>query len=1143
VREDWASSTFSIRLFGPFEARVGGQPLPAFRFSKSRSILALLLLRHGIEVERDWLAGLLWPDGALHRGRHSLRNCLSDLRQALGPEAVRLLSPTSRTLSLDLTGATVDVLAFDAALARGDPGSLESAAALYRGPLLEGCVEEWAFHERQIREQAYLSALERLAGLAQGRGDLTEVERYLRLAVATDPLRESMHRSLMQALAAGGNYTAAVLVYRELCARLHAELNAAPDPGTRALFEQLRMEVQEKAADGRSTSSTSRFPGAGAPSEPPGTEQASRAASHSLPLYLTSFCGREAEVAQLGEVMRSGLREADRANVLMQRKVSAGHTRLVTLTGSGGSGKTRLAVEVARALRAEGIGLVCFVALGDLTDARLLPERIRDALGLSRTAKGEPLEQIVSFLCACAPEAQPCWLLLDNFEHLLPPPPKHGQAAPGDGAALVWQLLHRVEHLRVLITSRQRLGLPGEQEFPVSPLPLPDLLAHEHAPTRRKPDQGCDRDQDLLPTLGQCASVALFVDRARAVRPEFQLTAGNAATVARLCRRLEGLPLAIELAAARAGVLSPDQMLSRLESTLPSGGTRFELLVGRQRSIDPRHRSLRAALDWSYQLLEPELQCFFSRLSVFRGGWTLASAEAVCGQSMALECLERLRESSLVHATEADGEMRFQFLETLREYAAEQLPVDERDALARRHAQFFLRLAETAACELARPDQGLWLDRLEREHDNMRAALEWAVEAGEAELGLRLASALEGFWCPRGYYKEGLAWILRLLAHPGAAAPTAARAHALGTAGGLSALQGDEEAAQALYEESLSISRRLDDRAGIAKMLRGLGSLAWNRWDLSTARALAEENLALCRELGNPRDIGDALTLMCEICRSERDLPAARALIEESLAISRALDDRVRIASKLECLGSAAFQQRDLDTARRAFEESLAVATELEDKQTIGWALLGLGYVAHWEEDYPAARALFEQCLPLWQALGAKDGLIETLFHLARLRQHEGDYTGAYTVLEELGAVMRKGNSEATGPLALLGHAAADLGRWDEAAACCGKRLRLGRLDAAPNEQIVAWALTGMARVALARGRPIRAARLLGAVPALLAASQFPWWPSDHARFGQIVSAVRAQSPEAEFTAAWAQGEAMPVQQIIAEALEEAPIG
>jgi len=1188
---DLPKTPLAIQLFGPLEARVNGVPLPRLRSRKGLWLLALLTLRHGKEVERDWLAGTLWPESGQSQAYHCLRMTLSDLRRALGAEACRLQSPTSHTRFLDLAAAEVDVLAFDAAISQGDEASLERAVALYRGPLLEGCAEEWAFQERQTRELTYLAALEELAALALARGDAAAAERCLRLAVAADPLRESAQRSLMEALAAGGNYAAALLVYRELRLRLHRELNTEPDPETHTLFQRLREKAREKASTRRLARSTGYPPparvAAGDPNGSnghapvasrelvlgeevrrgeggPATESVTSlgadgeggrtigaehreamgeavAVPHNLPLHLTRFFGREAELAQLGAPMDS---------------------RLVTLTGPGGSGKTRLALEVARALcggraRAEqggagahrgdpGLrlaGAVCFAALADLTDPRLLPERIRDALGLARVAEDEPLEQVVAFLFSRATETQPFLLLLDNFEQLLAAPPDPGAPATSDGAAVVWRLLERVDRLRVLVTSRQRLGLPGEREFPVAPLPVPNLPTPTPTRNRSEQEHEQEHEQDFPTALIQCPSVQLFLDRAQAVRPDFQLTAGNAAAVAGLCRRLEGLPLAIELASARAGVLTLQQMHSRLEQ-------RFELLVGRQRSGDPRHRSLRAALSWSYQLLAPEMQQFFAQLSVFRGGWTVEAAEAVCGEPRALEYLEHLRECSLVQATETAGGgaecsevvMRFHLLETLREYGAEQLAEEERGAVARQHAQFFLTLAETAERELAQRDQRLWLDRLEREHDNMRAALAWSMDSGELELGLRLGSALEGFWCTRGYLMEGGDRILRLLAHPAAAAPTAVRARALSVAGRLDGLQrnvSDLEAARRLHEESLAIWRALEDRAGIGRALLELGWLAVNKWDLMTARPLVEESLAIRRELGDRGEIAEAITCLAEVRRLERDLPAACVLVEESLMLWRALDDRARISSALGDLGYLTFRQGDIDRARTLIEESLTMARELDDRVGIAWAITRLGYVAHGQEEYPAARALFEQSLPLWRELGLKNGLIETLFHLAYILQHEGNYAAAYAVLEEMLGITRG----TTAPMALLGNAAADLGRWEEAAAHCAQSLRICSPDRVRSWHVMAWALTGLARVAHARARPARAARLLAAVPALWAGSYASWWPNERDDFERVVSATRAQLDEAEFAAAWAEGQAMPLEQIIAEALQEAPDG
>jgi predicted ATPase len=366
---------------------------------------------------------------------------------------------------------------------------------------------------------------------------------------------------------------------------------------------------------------------------------------------------------------------------------------------------------------------------------------------------------------------QPSLLLLDNCEHLVT-----------QAARVVQLLLERVPTVTVLTTSRQRLDVPGEREFLVPPLPVPNLV--EPSAEADLPERA-----PAAVRLSRCASVQLFVDRAQAVRPDFQVTASNAAALADLCCRLEGIPLALELAAARVGVLTPAQILARLSQ-------RFDLLARRGREPGARHASLRAAIDWSYHLLSPELQRFFPLLSVFRGGFTLEAAEAVCETAAALDALTELRECSLVLAEESGEEMRYGLLETLREYGAEQLTPEERAELARRHRDHFLQLGEQAEEELTGAAQGEWLERLETERENLRSALACCAERGEAKPGLRLSGSLARFWAVRGYLREGREYLTRLLALPGAEVCREARAKALNGAGILARLQSDYRAAR-----------------------------------------------------------------------------------------------------------------------------------------------------------------------------------------------------------------------------------------------------------------------------------------------------------------------------------------------------------
>jgi predicted ATPase/DNA-binding SARP family transcriptional activator len=799
-----SAPSLAIRLFGPFEVCVNGAPLPRLRSRKGQWLLALLALRHGREVERGWLAGVLWPESTGAQAFHSLRMTLTDLRRALGAEARRLQSPTPHSLCLDLAGADVDLLAFDTAIERGDMPSLERAIALYSGPLLEGCVEEWAFQERQVREQAYLAALETLAAQATQCGDPGAAERQLRLAVAADPLRESAQRALMQALAAGGNYAAALLAYRELRLRLHRTANVEPDPETQALFRQIRTEARGRA--GTSAARWLRIPPTAA------------VVQHNLPVQRTPLLGREREVAAV-------------CHLLLREEVG-----LVTLIGPAGIGKTRLGQQIATELLDDFPDGVFFVDLAPIRDPALVAAAIAQVLGV-REAQGLPLiESLKAYL-----RPRQLLLLLDNFEQVLP------------AASTVAELLAAAPHMKGLVTSRVVLRLRGEQEFPVPPL-APD------------------------------AAVELFVQRARAARPDFAVTDEYAPLLAAICQRLDGLPLAIELAAVRIKLFSPAALLSRLERRLP-------LLTGGARDLPARQQTLRDAIAWSYDLLEEAEKTLFQRLSVFVGGCVLGAAEVICHPKTGalppltidlLDGVASLVDQSLLWRKEQpDGEPRFVMLETVREFALECLAASgEEPALRRRHAHCYLSLAEKADARLTGPEQAVWLDRLERELDNLRAGLEWFTHAGEAEKALRLGAALWRFWAVRGYLSEGRERLAGLLAWSGRVPPqapslrpgtraaggyprsgwrfpplpgpvqTAVRLKALYAAGVLADAQGDYTAARSLFEEHLGIQRESGDVEAIATALCSLGNIANAQGDQAAARSLFEEALALFQEAG-----------------------------------------------------------------------------------------------------------------------------------------------------------------------------------------------------------------------------------------------------------------------------------------------------
>lgn len=958
--QDPAASPLAIHLFGSFDLRADGDPLPRLRFRKTQWLLALLTLRHGASVEREWLAGLLWPEQLGHQG---LRNSLTDLRRILGPQAYRLRSPSSHTLALELGDADVDLVAFDRAIAQGDPPALARAVALYRGPLLEGCVEEWVVPERQAREQAYLQALERLAAHALAAEEWGAAECYLRQVVAVDPLRESAQRALMQSLAAGGNTAAVLLVYRELRLVLHRELNAEPDAETQALFQQLRAQAREKAARGAGgpePGGGSRPPAAGSAAVPaalsgpglPGRSPPLRSLdtlAHDLPLQLTRFLGREAEVEQLLRLLGDPL------------------NRLVTLTGPGGAGKTRLGIQVADQVAPAFEGRVYFVELAALPDPNLIPFALAVALKLSPEPGADLLQRVVDRLGGA-----PSLVLFDNFEHLLRSPDHgtksdHPPAAGGTG--LVRVLLERVPRLHCLVTSRQPLHLGGEREFPVPPLAVP-------APT--------DTPQRLL----GYGSVALYADRARLARPDFAVTELNAAAVAALCRKLEGMPLAIEMAAAWARTLPPARMLERLERHL-------DLLVTRRWDLPPRQQSLRATFEWSYELLSPELQESFARLSVFRGGWTLEGAEAVCGTD-ALLLLAQLEEQSLILVQERGEATRYRMLEPLREYAVQKLAEREEGKESHeRHASFYVALAEEARSKLYGPELGLWLERLAVELDNVRAALKWCQsDDNSEELSLRLVAALQRFWEERGHQREGRAWLEAAITR--GSGRTAARARALAGAAKMALHDGDRAVAQARFEESLAIIREVGDRRGIAGLLIALAILAGDLEDDRTARALNEESLALMRERGDLVGISQNLFNLGYLAQRQGNEEEARRLWEECRAIDLALG--IRAGYVLWALGQLAKDRGDYAEAHRLWGQGLRERQEVCSEYGIAAGLENFASLAAAEGQPERAVRLWAAGAALREALGAAPACSEQA--LAALRSALGEQAFAAAFAE-----------------------------------------------------------------------------------------------------------------------------------------------
>jgi predicted ATPase/DNA-binding CsgD family transcriptional regulator len=651
-----------------------------------------------------------------------------------------------------------------------------------------------------------------------------------------------------------------------------------------------------------------------------------------LPAPLTPLVGREQEIAAV-------------CALIFRPEV-----RLVTLTGTGGVGKTRLALGVAAAVNADFADGICLVALAPLIDPGLVLSTIAAALGVQEQGSRPLLEGLQDHL-----REQQLLLLLDNFEQVV-------SAAP-----VVAELLVAAPRLRVLVTSRTSLHLSGEHEFVVPPLALPDL--------RNLPPP--DR-------LLQYGAIRLFVARAQAAHSAFVMTGENATAIAAICQQVDGLPLAIELAAGRSKLFAPQALLSRLRN-------RLTLLVGGAQDLPVRQQTLRGTIAWSYDLLGQDEKALFRRLAVFVGGCTLEAAEAVCtaqGDLLidVLEAVAALVDKSLLRQeTQADGQPRLLMLETIREYALERLAASgEAEAVQRQHAIFFLRFSQEAEPKIRGAEHFLWRTRLEVEHDNLRAALRWTLESQEAEMGMQLAFSLVGFWRASNQDREGRNWCEQVLAQPGTRARTAARAMALLAAGAMTMYQGDLPQAQLLLEESIAIGREVG-RAAKRTLALALAVLAYGallQGHLGAARELAEEGVRLFREVGEAWGTALALNHLGRATLELGDPVAARPLLEESAALFRA-GNMQRLALPLNTLGRVALRQGD-DTGARAYcEEALAVARATGDELFIAEALAELGTVALHVGDSGQATALYQQSLALIWTRGYRECIAEDLAGLA----------------------------------------------------------------------------------------------------------------------------------------------------------------
>ena len=959
------SERLALYLLGPPRLELDRAAVSIDR-RKTLALLAYLAVNRW-QHHRDQISALLWPEYEQAKAFTNLRHILWEVQQVIGEGWVVASRDTVGLIpdanpSLPSAGAErfvwLDVACFQSLIAEARTQRevtvriplLTDSVKLYRDHFLTGFslknsphFNEWASAESDNLRHQLAGALTMLSNDYCLLGQAEMAIPFTKRLVALDPLNEASHRQLMQVFIQAGQHNAALKQYQTCEQVLRKELGVDPQPETRLLYKQIRR-------------------GDTIPLRPVKRKETRIAPPHNLPFQISKFIGRERELADITDLIANN--------------------RLVTLTGTGGIGKTRLSLKVGEQLLDKYSNGVWFVELASLSDPALVQQTVAKLFNLVESSEESLTAKLVRIL-----RPKTILLLLDNCEHVL------------DACAqLVDALLRNCPNVTILATSREPLGITGEAQYHVPPLELPDI-------------------QLLLEQLLGYESVQLFEERARLVQEHFSLTMENAPSIAQICHRLDGIPLAIELAAARVNLLSTEQIAVRLDES-------FNLLTGGSRATLPRHQTLRASIDWSWNLLSIPEQILLRRLSIFAGGWTLDAVEAVCAGNgiepqQLLDAMSQVVAKSLIAVNQESGrERRYHLLEMVRQYAHEKLvEAGEEENVRAQHLGYFLQLSERIEHELVRFQQMEWFARTSDERDNLRAALEYASRSSHAEAGLNISSRLRVFW---EYFDtlEGARWLAEFLQKPESREYPRARAKALYTQGWFMALSNQIDMARSAAEECLALCSASGDqyvevdglyllgfisdgdkkteycRQALA-LARALGDpvrqaaalnfLGWDHSDKKRALAYWEEAIPLYRQLGNRRSLANCLSRLGYYHLLDGNHQIAEKYLDESVILFQQLNIKTGRDHINAAYGQLALMRGDYEQARAYFEENARIAKELGSRMEYLWEDFRLGVVDMMEGNTTEARRIFVETAQAFQKDGYTIGVVTTLQHMASL--------------------------------------------------------------------------------------------------------------------------------------------------------------